>query len=343
MKHRKKLQVEVMELKGKMYEIGRKQGIALKSNAKWKQQTELQTNGNMLEARKQIEKVSPSLLNEIEGLAAGMNIHVDTAMQLFGGYNIQMPSMGCTTLANDSLYVRNYDFSDALYDARLVLLNPDNSYASIGFSQQITGRLDGMNEKGLVIGLHLVNEKVSQKGFLATTICRMVLEQCADIYEAISLIKQVPHQYCVNFSIMDREGNNAVVEVSLEQQIVYKRTPLICTNHFESKQLSEKNRAFIQGSLHRKNYLEALEKKNVTPISAYHIFNDEESPLFFKDYKEYFGTLHTVVYCPKDRGVMAGIGGNGDPYFLSFNDWLKGKEKLPCLLEGEIASGSFLY
>lgn len=229
-----------MELKGKMYEIGRKQGIALKSNAKWKQQTELQTNGNMLEARKQIEKVSPSLLNEIEGLAAGMNIHVDTAMQLFGGYNIQMPSMGCTTLANDSLYVRNYDFSDALYDARLVLLNPDNSYASIGFSQQITGRLDGMNEKGLVIGLHLVNEKVSQKGFLATTICRMVLEQCADIYEAISLIKQVPHQYCVNFSIMDREGNNAVVEVSPEQQIVYKRTPLICTNHFESKQLSEK-------------------------------------------------------------------------------------------------------
>jgi len=331
-----------MELKGKMYEIGRKQGIALKSNAKWKQQTELQTNGDMLEARTQIEKVSPSLLNEIEGLAAGMNIDVDTAMQLFGGYDIQMPFMGCTTLSNNSFYVRNYDFSDALYDARLVLLNSDNSYASIGFSQQITGRLDGMNEKGLVIGLHLVNEKVSQKGFLATTICRMVLEQCADIYEAISLIKQVSHQYCVNFSIMDREGNNAAVEVSPEQQVVYKRTPLICTNHFESKQLNEKNRAFIQGSLHRKNYLEALEKENVTPISAYHIFNDEESPLFFKDYKEYFGTLHTVVYCPKDQSIVAGIGGNGDPYFLSLTDWLKGKEKLPCILEGEIADESFL-
>lgn len=98
----------------------------------------------------------------------------------------------------------------------------------------------------------------------------------------------------------------------------------------------------FKGALHRKNYLKALEKENVTPISAYHIFNDEESPLFFKDYKEYFGTLHNVVYYPKDRSVVMGVGGNCGSYFLSFNDWLKGKERLPHILEGEIASGSSL-
>lgn len=205
MSQRKDLQVEVVELKGTAYDIGMKQGSALKLNSKWRQQAELQTNEDMVEARKQIEKISPTLLKEIEGLAAGMEININPAIQLFGGYDMQMPFMGCTTLANDSFYVRNYDFNDELYDARLVLTKPDNGYASIGFSQQITGRLDGMNEKGLVIGLHLVNEKISQKGFLAMALCRLVLEQCAVTDEAVSLIKQIPHQHCINFSIMDKK------------------------------------------------------------------------------------------------------------------------------------------
>ncbi|GEN85959.1 C45 family autoproteolytic acyltransferase/hydolase [Oceanobacillus sojae] len=338
MSQRKNLQVEVVELKGSAYDIGVKQGVALKLHPKWRQQEELQINEDMAEARKQIEKISPTLLKEIEGLAAGMGININTAIKLFGGYNMQMPSMGCTTLANDSFYVRNYDFNDELYDARLVLIRPDNGYASIGFSQQITGRLDGMNEKGLVIGLHLVNERIGQEGFLATAVCRLVLEHCAVTGEAVSFIKQIPHQYCVNFSIMDKEGNNAIVEASPEKQIVRKNAQIICTNHFESEQLNRKNRAVISGSLERKKYLSVLEKEKLTPDSAYYIFNREHSPLFFKHYKEFFGTLHTVVYCPKDLNVMIGIGGDCAPYEFSFTEWLKGKEKLPGMLEGKIIS-----
>lgn len=336
MSQRKDLQVEVVELKGSAYDIGVKQGAALKLNPKWRQQKELQTDEDTVEARKQIEKVSPTFLKEIEGLAAGMKININTAIKLFGGYNTQMPSMGCTILANDSFYVRNYDFNDELYDARLVLIRPDNGYASIGFSQQITGRLDGMNEKGLVIGLHLVNEKISQKGFLATIVCRLVLEQCVDTDEAVLLIKQMSHQYCINFSIMDKKGNNAIVEASPEKQIVRKNTQLICTNHFESEQLNRKNRAVINGSLDRKKYLSALEKEKLTPGSVYHIFNSEHSPLFFKHYKEYFGTLHTVVYCPEGLSVMIGVGGDCAPYELFFAEWLRGKENLPAMLEGKI-------
>ncbi|GGP16361.1 C45 family autoproteolytic acyltransferase/hydolase [Oceanobacillus neutriphilus] len=338
MSQRKNLQVEVVELKGSAYDIGVRQGAALKSHPKWRQQTESQTNEDTIEARMQIERISSNLLKETEGLAAGMKININAAIQLFGGYNIQMPSMGCTTLATDSFYVRNYDFNDELYDARLVLIKPDNGYASIGFSQQITGRLDGMNEKGLIIGLHLVNEKISQEGFLATAVCRLVLEQCAVTDEAVSLIKQIPHQYCVNFSIMDKEGNNAIVEASPEKQIVRKNAQLICTNHFETEQLNGKNRAVINGSLNRKKYLSALEKEKLTSDSVYPIFNREHSPLFFKHYKEYFGTLHTVVYCPKDLSVMIGVGGDCAPYELFFAEWLKGKGKLPVMLEGEIIS-----
>ncbi|MFJ3389985.1 MULTISPECIES: carcinine hydrolase/isopenicillin-N N-acyltransferase family protein [unclassified Lysinibacillus] len=55
--------------------------------------------------------------------------------------------------------MRDYDFRPTLYDGRLVFSHPINGYASVGFSQQIIGRLDGMNECGLVVGLHFVNNE----------------------------------------------------------------------------------------------------------------------------------------------------------------------------------------
>jgi predicted choloylglycine hydrolase len=334
MNQRRKLQVEVVELKGDAYQIGAKQGCALQGKGDM-----YHSDADMTEGRKLLNEISPSLLAELAGLANRMGMDLNTAIQFYGGYDIQMPSMGCTTLANRTFYVRNYDFSNVFYDSRLVLIQPNKGYASIGFSQQVIGRLDGMNEKGLVVGLHLVNEKVEQKGmkgFLVTTICRLILDQCATTEEAVTLLNQVPHQYCYNFSIMDKEGNNAIVESSPEAQVVHYHPELICTNHFESERLKNKNRAFIDISLRRKKYLETLEKENLTPISAYHIFNNERSPLFFKHYKEYFGTLHTVVYCPQDLSVILGIGGDCDPYVLSFNEWLSGDAVLPHILEGTI-------
>jgi predicted choloylglycine hydrolase/DNA-binding transcriptional MerR regulator len=328
----RKLQVEVVELEGSAYEIGVKQGSALKK----KRRVEIQSDADMKEAIERLGEVSPSFLMEIKGLAAGMGIEVNLAIQMWGGYDTSMPSMGCTTLADDSFYVRNYDFSDELYDARLVLFKPNEGYASIGFSQQIAGRLDGMNEKGLVVGLHLVNENVNRKGFLATSICRLILDQCATTEEAVSLIKQVPHQYCFNFSITDKDGNNAIVEASPDEQAVEYTSPLLCTNHFETEKLKPNNRVFIDRSLKRKSYLQALEKEDLNPISAYELFNNKHSPLFFNNYEEYFGTLHTVVYCPKNLSVIVGIGGDCEPYVLSFGEWLVDGSTLPKMLEGMI-------
>ncbi|OZU89648.1 acyl-CoA--6-aminopenicillanic acid acyltransferase [Virgibacillus indicus] len=333
---RKRLQAEVIELIGSPYGIGVKQGSILKSDPNFIERVELKTHSDVKEASQHLEEVSPSLLMELKGLAAGLGVKENTSIQRWSGYDIAMPAMGCTTLANAAFYARNYDFSDDLYDARLVVSKPDHGYASIGFSQQIIGRLDGMNEQGVVVGLHLVNENISQKGFLATAICRLILDQCATTEEAIALIKQVPHQYCFNFSIMDKSGNMAKVEASPEEQIVRYMSPLVCTNHFESESLTNKNREYIDGSLHRKRYLQSLENENVTPITAYEIFNDESSPLFFKYYKEYFGTLHTVVYCPDDLSVIIGIGGDCKPYVLRFGEWLSGNAKLPKTLEGMI-------
>jgi predicted choloylglycine hydrolase len=334
MNQRKKLQVEVVELKGAAFQIGLKQGAALK-----KRRTADISDADVTAGKKLLDELSPSLLEELAGLASGLGTDLGTAIHIYGGYNLQMPSMGCTSLANRSFYVRNYDFNDVLYDGRLVLIRPNNGYASIGFSQQVVGRLDGMNEKGLTAGLHLVNEKAEQvgiQGFLETTICRLILDQCASVKEAVELIKQVPHQYCYNFSIMDKKGNSAIVEATPDSKVVHYNSELICTNHFQSGKLKSKNRPSIDVSIRRSKYLDKMDKESLTPISAYHIFNNENSPLFFKHYKEYFGTLHTVVYCQQDLRVILGVGGDCEPYAISFDEWLAGETTLPQILEGTI-------
>src|SRR5699024_9863565 len=150
---------------GSYYQMGMIQG------KKWEQDDEtfsfvqsMTKDSDARTARRGLEKVAPFLLEELQGLADGLGMSRDTIIRMYSGYDVSFPSMGCTVFANNNFYVRNYDFSPVLYDARFVFSRPNNGYASAGFSEQVVGRLDGMNEKGLVVGLHLVNEKQCQSG-----------------------------------------------------------------------------------------------------------------------------------------------------------------------------------
>ncbi|KGA97512.1 peptidase C45 [Alkalihalobacillus alcalophilus ATCC 27647 = CGMCC 1.3604] len=333
------LNVRIAELRGNYYQIGLEQGNELKSLPILKQLEqlkELTKNSNVQSAKQIIRSASPNFFQELKGLAAGLGMDLDSAIQLFSGYDVVFPEMGCTTLINNGYYVRNYDFSPEMYDARLVFMNPVDGYSSVGFSQQVIGRLDGMNEKGLVVGLHFVNNNHREEGFIATTIVRMLLEQCTNIEEAITFITNIPHGYCYNYSITDQSGKSVLVEAAPQHQVINSVSPLICTNHFESETLRGKNRMQIQGSVKRKEYVNSLLKENLTAMSAYYHFNEESSPLFFKYYKEYFGTLHTVVYSPEDLSIIIGVGGNSKPMVFSLIEYIEGRASLPKFIKGII-------
>lgn len=331
--------VSVVELKGSSFELGLQQAEEIQTTPLIKQLGLLESltaNSNSKKAKELLKALSPNLLEELEGLAKGLEMELDTIVKFYSGYDVTMPSMGCTTLINEDYYVRNYDFSPVLYDARLVFSNPMNGYASVGFSQQVIGRLDGMNEKGLVVGLHFVNDEHRGEGFLATTIVRMLLEQCGCTEEAIDLLSTVPHGYCYNYSMTDSNGKSVIVEATPEKQCVIFENELMCTNHFESKDLQLKNREDIQRSIKRKEYLSSLLTEEILPIAAYHHFNNGNSPLFFKNYKQFFGTLHTVVYSPKDLSLIIGVGENSEPMKLSLRKYLDGTSSPPKVMKGRI-------
>lgn len=336
MRYERKLEVTVLGLEGNADELGFLQGNHFKSGPGFERMKLLQQHVNTRKAAQLLEKFSPAFLQELAGLARGAGINTNTAIQLFSGYNVVMPPMGCSTYANNTYYIRNYDYSDTLYDARFVFQKPASGYASVGFSQQILGRLDGMNEKGLVIGLHFVNEQCKGNGFLATTICRLVLDQCATTEEAITFIEELPHRYCYNYSILDRNGNSVIIEAAPDEQTVHCTTPITCTNHFEAQELQNRNREMLAGSLNRKYNMQNLNIEKENPFYYYKSFNDENSPLFSNRYEDFFGTLHTVVYCPENLSVIVGVGGNCEPYTFSFQEWMLGKEVLPQAMDGVI-------
>jgi predicted choloylglycine hydrolase len=335
-----KLTVKVVDLQGEYVQFGRTQGNEMKQSPlllQMKKLAALNRNPNTAKGKALLKKFSPNLLEEIAGLGEVLQLDRTDALQ-FSGYDVVFPKMGCTTLVTEGAYIRNYDFSPLLYDARLVFTNPANGYATVGFSQLVTGRLDGMNEKGLVAGLHFVNNEERAEGFFATSIVRMLLEQCANTDEAVRLITAIPHGYCYNYSITDRDGNSVRIEAAPDRQIITSAEPLICTNHFESDALKDKNRNHlqVQSSLARKQYIRSLLEKNLTVPDLFKAFNHRESPLFAEHYKEYFGTLHTVVYLPEELKVLVGVGGNQEQTEFSLGDYMKNKQTLPCCLTGEI-------
>lgn len=333
------LVVNIIQLNGDAYDAGIQQSNEQLVSAHFAQQElflALTANCNAQQAEAILQHVCPNLLHEMKGLAFGLQQPLETIVQMYSGYNMTFPDMGCTSFVHRGKYVRNYDFSPSLYDARLVFSNPLEGYASVGFSQQIIGRLDGMNEKGLVVGLHFVNNEWQGEGFLASTIVRILLEQCENIEEAVAQLHKIPHRYCYNFSLTDSSGKVVVVEATPKEQVMDNKQPFICTNHFESQQLKRKNRASINNSIQRKRFISENVKETSTTKSIYHLFNNGDSPLFVKQYNEYFGTLHTVIYSPTDLEVVVGIGQNCEPLTFSLQQFIEGKLILPKIIQGKI-------
>ncbi|QPF93445.1 C45 family autoproteolytic acyltransferase/hydolase [Bradyrhizobium commune] len=341
----KTLRVSLVQCRGTPYEVGRAQADAFAATRKGKaflrKQLKLPWWLNIRTEERAFRTYAPALWEEIGGIAEGLNISMEHAVTYFGNEGMRMPTGGCSAVMSGGVYGRNYDFWPRGYEGRLALLQVRGSYASIGGSHQLTGRLDGMNEHGLTIGLHLVKARPRAPGLNSVLLVRRVLDSCATTAEAIDLLRRTPHAMQYNYSILDADGVAAVVEAGAGAVAVRSGDWLACTNHFQSPQLKRLNRR-VAHSIGRLPPLEGWAARRLGAEQTFQALNFSASPAFHN-----YGnaqTLHTIVTEPGKRRLLIGIGGDAaaleeDMLDVDFNSWITGEDLPVKQLKGQLNLG----
>ncbi len=179
--------------------------------------------------------------------------------------HLQPEGFGCSTLAASgpegrAIFGRNFDWGSCT--ALVVKTRPKDGYASLstvnmdfldlglGLSEEMTVRLlsiaapyaplDGMNEKGLCAAVLMIEDHPAfaqdngRPDLTTTTAVRLLLDQAADVEEAIDLLEQydlhASADMMVHFALSDASGRSVVVEyIDNEMQVV--ETPVV-TNFY---------------------------------------------------------------------------------------------------------------
>lgn len=158
-----------------------------------------------------------------------------------------VPELGCSTFSaispeNEHIFGRNFDLNFS--PSMLVKTAPDDGYRSmsmvnlafLGYDEQNLPTslkdsiralaapyvpLDGINEKGLAIGVLLIhtsptNQQTDKVDITTTTAIRMILDKCATVDEAIELLKNYDMHSSggssYHFQIADNTGRSVVLE-----------------------------------------------------------------------------------------------------------------------------------
>lgn len=333
----KKIYSDIIQFRGSHFDFGFMQGQILKNSLiinnrenQWKVRRPRFTI-DAAEVKNAIFPIAPGIWEEILGLQEALEWPLERALTEFGGYRLEIPRSGCSIVTGDGFMVRNYDYHPKTYEGRYVFFQPDKEgYATAGPSQRITGRSDGLNEKGLAMGYNFMNRKNPKDGFICGMIGRLVLETCANVQEAVALLRDIPHRHSFSYIVHDRSAETHIVEATPREVTV--RQSNACTNHFEI--LKHENRHHLVDSERR---LEAIQKNpSADAYTAYRLLNDTDKGVFSNLYSSWAGTIHTSAYFPLQMKTWMALGGNQEPMEFDFGKWLEGEDFATKRVTGEV-------
>jgi len=248
-----------------------------------------------------------------------------------GKLGLLSDAFGCSVISvknnsGEALFGRNFDWYG--YDALVALSKPQTGYASIStvntnfiknayrsFNSlpekvrsvvSLYAPLDGMNEKGLCAAVLYIedgakiNQSTEKPDITTTTAIRLLLNQAADVDEAIALLNQYDMHdslgMMIHFAISDANGKCAAVEY-IDNEMVVTETPVV-TNFY----LAEGNKQGIGSSqshtrfetltnaLTAKLTMEDDDVKNALESVSKHHFNDGETTEWSIVYNQAQGT-----------------------------------------------------
>lgn len=330
---------DIIQFRGSHYEFGYKQGKLLKDSftiqnrkKQWKIRKPRFTISTE-EVKNAIMPFAPGIWDELIGLQDALEWSMEDVLQEFGGYRLEYIKSDCSIFTGADYMIRNYDYHPKTYEGRYTIFQPtDQGYAVIGPTQRITGRMDGMNEKGLAMGYNFMHRKKPGDGFICNMIGRILLENCATVGEAIHLLKGIPHRHSFSYIVLDGDEETFVIEAT--PRSVEVRRSNVCTNHFEL--LKDENRYHLDDSYKRMNAIKQQQGEATDAYKAFRMLNDTDKEVFSTQYKNWAGTIHTSAYFPKEKKAWFALGGNRKPIIFDFGKWLSGEKVTAKRILGEV-------
>jgi predicted choloylglycine hydrolase len=335
----KRIYSDVIQFRGSHYDFGFMQGELLKDSLT------IENRKRIWKIRKQhfvieeqevknaILPFAPGIWEELLGLQDALQWDMEEVLREFGGYRLHYMRSGCSIFTNSDYMIRNYDYHPKTYEGRYTIFSPtDQGYSVIGPSQRITGRMDGMNERGLAIGYNFMHRKKPGDGFICNMIGRMVLENCANVDEAVQMLEEVPHRHSFSYVVLDQSGETFIVEAT--PRGTHVRSSNVCTNHFEI--LKHENRYHLDDSFKRMAAIKRQEHSATDGYQAFRMMNDSDKGIFSDQYKNWAGTIHTSAYFPKELKAWFALGGDREPVIFDFGKWLEGEKIRLKRILGEV-------
>ena len=335
-------------LSGSQYEIGRQQGEFVKNNpflvAHFIQQEKYISDEYWKESRNILEQYCPGINEEIEGFCDMLKIFPRQVMYYYQTY-LKAGCSHCAILpqktdSKHTYVLRNYDLSPQVDDMRFCSTQVTGSYYHSGFSTQLFGRTEGMNEHGLSVTFSACGQPVGNieglkkpviNGVQCFAVIRVLLEKCRSVEEAITLIKEMPIAANINVIISDCfkvarieifDGCKSVTRIEDNEAFI------VSTNHAVSSIIKKLNNRKLEHSSKRFQILhnnlvqkEYISMKNLKEL----VENEYPAGLTVHNYQEWFGTLHSLLFDLHERKMDVCF---GSPLL---NKWysLKVGEELP--------------
>ncbi|OPA75132.1 choloylglycine hydrolase [Paenibacillus selenitireducens] len=199
-----------------------------------------------------IEKICPGFTDEIQGFADEVHMAPEKMLCYANSYHDSQHCCQFAVLPSNTsdghFYVgRSYEYF--VRDERsLCITRVTGKPKHIGFSLQNAGRMDGMNEYGLVVSMTSTAylKPLAGDGCEFWVAIRAILDRCKDVYEAQCLLEEIPLCTNANFLVADPSNHVAIFEVASfasDKKRIFKRIPagdlLVATNHYMSPEMKD--------------------------------------------------------------------------------------------------------
>lgn len=226
---------------------------------------------------------------------------------------------------------RNFDWYNC--SALIVEAHPDSGYSSIstvntdfiGLGSNMLGDhvlttaaiyapLDGMNEKGLCVSVNMiednesVNQNTSKPDITTTTAVRLLLDNAADVDEALELLGQYDMHaskgLTVHFAVADANGKSVVVEY-LNSEMIVTETPVVTNFYFaegpkngKGTQQSHERYEILMKAISENDSFSANDVMNALEGVSKHNHNDGETTEWSAVFNQSTGE---AVYCHREN------------------------------------------